>query len=172
MSKYHLSLSALSLATTLGFAGAVSAQPDDVPVEARGLKHQYAVKFLCGQVGGAAEEGGIVAPGRYFTAINVHNPTQKTVASFRKKVAQALPWQKPGPVSKFSEGRLGPDLAMEVDCPEILKMLGAAPGKAAKGFLVIESSVELDVVGVYSAAAGQGVSTLFMERVPRRPITP
>ncbi len=56
---------------------------------------QYAVKFVCGK-----SEGKIVAPGKYLTAINVHNPTEKKIG-FRKKFAIALPHEKPGPVSKF-----------------------------------------------------------------------
>jgi hypothetical protein len=42
----------------------------------------------------------VVAPGRYFTAINVHNPGY-TLARLRKKVAVALPGEKAGPVSRF-----------------------------------------------------------------------
>src|SRR5262245_45056441 len=52
---------------------------------------QYAVKFVCGK-----SAGEVVAPGVYFTAVNVHNPTYKTI-QFRVKVAVALPGLKPGP---------------------------------------------------------------------------
>ncbi len=56
---------------------------------------QYAVKVVCGK-----SDGKVVVPGTYLTAINVHNPTEKTIG-FRKKFAMALPGQWPGPVSKF-----------------------------------------------------------------------
>src|SRR5262249_51569475 len=43
---------------------------------------EYAVKFVCGK-----SEGKIVAPGEYFTAINVHNPNDEKPVGFRKKFA-------------------------------------------------------------------------------------
>jgi hypothetical protein len=56
---------------------------------------QYAVKVVCGK-----SDGKVVIPGKYLTAINVHNPTE-TAIGFRKKFAVALPSEKPGPVSEF-----------------------------------------------------------------------
>jgi len=124
---------------------------------------QYAVKFVCGK-----SAGEVVAPGEYFTAINVHNPTYEIIR-FRKKVAVALPSEQPGPVSEFSDAKLGPDQALEIDCRDIFRH---AHSDAAflKGFVVIESDIELDVVAVYTAAGGDGqVQTLHIERVtPRR----
>ena len=72
--------------------------------------------------------GEIVAPGVYYTAINVHNPTNEEVR-FRKKVAVALPGEQPGPVSEFSEAKLGPDQAFEIDCPDIFRH-AANPAKS------------------------------------------
>jgi Concanavalin A-like lectin/glucanases superfamily len=124
---------------------------------------QYAVKFVCGK-----SPGEVVAPGVYFTAINVHNPTYTTIR-FRVKVAVALPGLVPGTVSRFHHARLGPDEALEIDCPDIFKLL-EANADFLKGFVVIESEVELDVVAVYTAAGGDGqVETLHTERVPARP---
>ncbi len=123
---------------------------------------QYAVKFVCGK-----SAGGIVAPGTYFTAINVHNPLYTDVR-FRVKVAVGLPGLKPGPVSKFHAARLGPDEALEIDCPDIHK-LAEHSAEFMKGFVVIESETELDVVAVYTAAGRDGqVETLHTERVPAR----
>jgi hypothetical protein len=124
---------------------------------------QYAVKFVCGKSGDA----GIVAPGVYFTAINVHNPLYKSVG-FRVKVAIGLPGLKAGPVSRFINTKLGPDEALEIDCPDIQKIAGQR-SDFAKGFVVIESSTELDVVAVYTASGSTGqVETLHTERVPAR----
>jgi hypothetical protein len=40
-----------------------------------------------------------------------------------------------------------------------------------KGFLVLGSRTELDVVGVYTAAGSDGeVTTLHTERIPARPV--
>lgn len=124
---------------------------------------QYAAKFVCGK-----SPGKVVAPGVYFTAINVHNPTY-TKIRFRVKIAVALPELKPGPVSKFHDAELGPDEALEIDCPDISKLAHTDAG-FLKGFVVIESEVELDVVAVYTAAGrDEQVETLHTERVPARP---
>jgi hypothetical protein len=128
---------------------------------------QYAAKFVCGK-----SAGEVVAPGVYFTAINVHNPTYAPV-HLRAKVAVALPGLKPGPVSAFYNASLGPDEALEIDCPDIFNphIFKHAGTKAdfLKGFVVIESEVELDVVAVYTAAGREGgVETLDTERVPAR----
>jgi hypothetical protein len=123
---------------------------------------QYPVKFVCGK-----SAGKVVAPGSYFTAINVHNPTDTTIR-FRLKVAVALPGLTPGPVSEFHDAKLGPDEALEIDCPDIFKLAKAEAG-FLKGFVVIESEVELDVVAVYTAAGrNEQVETLHTERVPPR----
>jgi hypothetical protein len=123
---------------------------------------QYAVKFVCGK-----SDGEVVAPGVYFTAINVHNPAYRDVR-FRVKVAVALPHLKPGPVSPFHDTGLGPDEALEIDNQDIFKLAGIDPG-FLKGFVVIESQHELDVVAVYTAAGRDGqVETLHTERVQPR----
>jgi CARDB/BNR/Asp-box repeat len=123
---------------------------------------QYAAKFVCGKPG-----GGELAPGVYFTAINVHNPTERGVR-FRKKVAVAGRRERPGPVSRFFDAKLGPDEALEIDCPDIRRHAGVHE-EFLKGFVVIESETELDVVAVYTAAGeDRQVETLHVERVPPR----
>lgn len=123
---------------------------------------QYAAKFVCGK-----SDGEVVSPGLYFTAVNVHNPTYETIR-FRKKIAVALPREKPGPVSKFFDAKLGPDQALEIDCRDIFEHAETKAG-FLKGFVVIESDVELDVVTVYTAGGTDGqVETLHTERVPPR----
>ena len=123
---------------------------------------QYAVKFICGK-----SSGRVLAPGVYFTAMNVHNPTRGTI-SFSKKVAIALPEEKPGRVSQFFEARLRADEALEIDCPDIMRH-AQSTDDFLKGFVVIQSRVELDVVAVYTAAgATDRVETLHLERVPPR----
>jgi hypothetical protein len=124
--------------------------------------YQYAAKVLCGKPG-----AGELAPGIYYTAINVHNPSEHGVR-FRKKVALAGRGEKPGPVSRFFDAKLGPDEALEIDCPDIRKHAGVKE-RFLKGFVVLESESELDVVGVYTAAGEHGqVETLEIERVPAR----
>ena len=131
---------------------------------------QYAVKILCGSSEGREKErthgDPRVASGRYFTAINIHNPSARAVVA-RFKVAVALPG-KPGPVSRFFDFKLGPDQAFSIDCRELHERVGAT-GAFTDGFTVIESEAELDVVAVYTAAGDRGeVQSLEMERVPAR----
>ena len=141
-------------------------------LQVRPLPYQYSVKFVCGCAGDDCKCGP-VAPGKYFTAINIHNPSDKLV-KFRKKVAVALPGEQPGHVSKFTSNALGGDEALEIDCPDIYRLAGLPKGCFLKGFLVIQSLTELDVVAVYTAAGADGhVETLDVEyiepRIRRRP---
>ncbi len=123
---------------------------------------QYAVKFVCGK-----SDGKLVAPGTYWTAVNVHNSATERI-SFHKRICLALPSEKPGPVTKPFDAVLGPNEAFEIDNHDIFGHLDR-PGDFAKGFVVIDSPVELDVVGVYTAAGPTGpVETLFLERTPFR----
>jgi len=132
------------------------------------ITYQYAVKFVCGE-----SKGDVVAPGVYWTAINVHNPIYSRIG-FKKKIAVALPNEKPGCVTPFFECRLGPDEALEIDCKDIFRHVKESQckikGGFLKGFVVIESAVELDVVAVYTAAGrDKQVETFHTERVsPRR----
>jgi len=128
---------------------------------AQELPLQYAVKFVCGK-----PDSRVVAPGLYFTSVNVHNPGREA-AGFLKKFAVALPNQKAGPVTKLIEAKLGSDEAFAIECREIIGRTHSAG--FAEGFVVIESKVELDVVAVYttSGSAGQ-VQTMELERVPVR----
>jgi hypothetical protein len=108
-----------------------------------------------------------VAPGEYWTAINVHNPTSEGI-EFRKKVAVALPGEQPGPISQFEDAKLGPDEALEIDRENIFKH-AEFRDEFLKGYVVIESKVRLDVVAVYTAAGNDNmVRTLHTERVCAR----
>jgi hypothetical protein len=132
---------------------------------------QYAAKFVCG-VPAAAQGVPPVAPGAYFTAVNVHNPGTAPI-EFRKKFVIALPGEKAGRISQFFPAVLKADEAFEIDCEDIIRHLdtGGFLKGLVKGFVVIESPRELDVVAVYTAAAnpsGPGV-TMALERVPKRP---
>jgi hypothetical protein len=131
-------------------------------------EYQYAVKVVCGEADPCRRPRGIVAPGEYFTAVNVHNPSRSETVPIRWKVAVGQPGVQPGPVSPFFAARLKPDEAVEIDCPDILRA-SEHRGRPLKGFVVIESARELDVVAVYTATRGGGVDALDIERVPARP---
>ena len=129
--------------------------------ELKGL--EYAVKTICGNPDRPA-----LANGTYFTAINVHNPGSETVR-FRQKVATTLAGQQPGAISPFWESYLRPDQALEIDCTDIFRRTQLHT-RFIKGFVVIQSPSDLDVVAVYTAAPSPSgtVAALEIERVPGR----
>ena len=132
------------------------------------IQFEYAVKFICGVAGATGRASGIAAPGQYFTAINVHNPFTRPVR-FRWKIAIAPPGVRGGPISGFFDAILKPDQALEIDCPDIFRR-SPMQAELLKGFVVIVSPLELDVVAVYTAQpkGSGGVQTLHTERVPAR----
>lgn len=134
-------------------------------VKAQAQVAEYAVKVICG-----VPDRPAVAPGRYYTAINVHNPTA-TGAKLQFKVASTMPNVAPGPISGFFPAALKPDQALEIDCTDVGRRLDTGT-RFVKGFVVIQSSVELDVVGVYTATNSPDgrVAVLELERVPVRRI--
>ena len=123
------------------------------------VMYEYAAKIICGE-----SNGRVLAPGRYWTAVNIHNPNPCPVI-FHKKVAVGYPSCEPGPVSERTPAKLGPDEASEIDCEDIRQIFEQ---DFVKGFVVVQSPAELDVVAVYTASSGEGVQTLDVERVPAR----
>lgn len=111
----------------------------------------YPVKFICGTMEQWGE--GPLAFGNYATAINVHNFTERSIKAVKKVVLTFPPGgQEPGEITRFYEFELGPDQALEIDCYDIRKMVGIEYPDFIKGFVVILSSDELDVVAVYTVA--------------------
>lgn len=137
------------------------------PASAQDEYFEYAVKIVCGTP--PLERSAAVAPGRYFTAINIHNPNPNPIDTvfFRKKFALTAAKEQPGPVSKFSMNVLVSDHALEIDCADVFAQIKFK--EFAKGFAVIQSPAALDVVAVYTAAGGtKQVETLHLERVQPR----
>jgi hypothetical protein len=138
---------------------------------------QYAVKLVQGSPPALTNES-FIAPGRYFTAINVHNPSTCKTVKFRWKVALAdLDGRHVSTISSFRDASLRPDEAVEIDARDIARAINIAMTRFVKGFVVIESACELDVVAVYTAlpagqpAAAQSAGIAFhTERVPARKI--
>jgi hypothetical protein len=127
----------------------------------------YAAKFVCGK-----SDQKIASPGQYFTMINVHNPSPFNKVVYIKRFAIALPEERPGKISNFFGGTLGPDEAMTIDCENIYKHTQVPSGQFLEGFALIYALVELDVVPVYTAGHSE-VETVHSERVPvRRLIIP
>jgi len=134
---------------------------------------QYATKFICGVAPPVAPSttNPVAARGRYFTAINVHNPARAAAATVYKKFTVGLPAEQVGAVTQYFEMTLGGDETMQVDCGDIARHLNQPPDAFLEGYAVIESVRELDVVAVYTAGTGTGsdVTSIHSERVqPRR----
>lgn len=145
---------------------ALVAAPPGVPL----LANEYAVKVVCGRMGGAGSLTPVIN-GFYATAVNIHNPAPVPTL-FWRKVAIAPPGV-PGRITGFRPMVLQRDQAVEIDCRQIFlqaQQAGIPPGPFLKGFLVIRSPRQLDVVAVYTAGPsnGQGVSSIHTERVPPR----
>ena len=141
---------------------AMPASANAQPAPGRVTIFMYAAKFVCGK-----DDKGIVAPGQYFTAINVHNASPINKAIYIKRFALALPEERPGKISGFERGILGPDEAMGIDCQNIDKHTGTNPGDFIEGYALLYSLSELDVVDIMTAGHSE-VETLHTERVPVR----
>lgn len=143
------------LAVILGIAPRDAVNSQETGIE-------YAAKIICG-----VPDRPALAPGAYFTAINIHNPGNDSVR-FRQKFAITHPGEAPGPISPFSGAMLGPDQALEIDCTDIARR--SRERGFIKGFAIIQSPTDLDIVAVYTAAPSirQPVVALEVERVPGR----
>jgi hypothetical protein len=126
-------------------------------------RYQYAAKFLCtANIPGTSQTSTAVLPGIYQTAVNIHNPNPQVVR-LRKKLAV-----RSGQISPFLDGQLKPDEATSVDCSQV-QTFGTAFIHRFEGFLVIESTLSLDVVAVYTAGPKGGeVASIDVEHVPER----
>jgi hypothetical protein len=90
------------------------------------------------------------------------NPIPKEI---RRRFTVRRVWS----VTRFFTAKLGPDAALEIDTEDILRHIGGNE-PFAKGFALLESDVELDVVAVYTVSDREGRVVSFQtERVaPRR----
>jgi hypothetical protein len=114
-----------------------------------------------------------VAPGRYWTAINIHNPDKCRPARFRWKVVIANRLGEVLAVPVYQRVQVvRPDQAVEIDCDLISQVLPPPAPGFIKGYVVLESDIELDVVAVYSGgqAGCAALSSFHTERVPSREV--
>jgi hypothetical protein len=158
----------LAAALVLGVPTAANAQLK--------TSYQYAVKTLCTLIG---EFGDAMAPGRYRTLINIHNPTEKKIEVARKFALAGQPGDPAGDISitPYKSFVLAPDQAVAFNCFDIANFFCPINGlcvdfTAIDGFLVLNSAAELDVVAVYSGAPKSGeVSTLDTETIAARKLS-
>jgi hypothetical protein len=131
---------AVALAVLLGRSGPQATALGD-------MGYTYSAKFICGTPG--SEDPLLL--GEYSTAINVHNLQDSSVHIYKKAVLAPPETQSPGKPTAFRELDVPADAAFEIDCPDIRSFFDIEVPPFIKGFVVIESPAEVDVVGVYTA---------------------
>jgi hypothetical protein len=131
---------------------------------------QYAVKFICtSNIPGTSQTTTSLLPGTYLTVVNIHNPNADR-AAFRMKLAVSTSTKIDPPlISNFINETIRPDQATKVDCGRVGEF-GLHLIHGFEGFLVIESTLSLDVVAVYTATnhGSQGVVTMDVEYIRER----
>ncbi|MGD0477400.1 MAG: hypothetical protein ABSB29_04430 [Nitrososphaerales archaeon] len=127
-------------------------------------KFVYSIKFICNALNPYDAQGLGLAPGFYYTDINVHNPSfAKHNATITQKLVVALPDASPSiPYVGASPNpylvipvTLGTDAAMRLDCTYIMSLLQVPQPSLtyAKGFVILYTNIKLDVVAEYTAGA-------------------
>jgi hypothetical protein len=125
----------------------------------------YSAKFLCGTISPLAtapQLGNPLVPGVYLTAINIRNYNFKSFVILKKAVETKSEFEQPGKIGSLFPVDLVAGGGLEVDCNDIIFLLcgplnpNAPPcvdltTQFIKGFVAIESPLDLDVVGVYTA---------------------
>jgi hypothetical protein len=126
--------------------------------------YQYAVKLICtANIPGTSQTSDGLLPGVYETTVNIHNPNENP-AKTRKKLAH------PTQISKFKNSEIKPDGVERFVCRNI-QDFGITFIHGFEGFLVIESTMSLDVTAVYTAGGRGGeVSTMEVSQIKERKI--
>jgi hypothetical protein len=138
----------------------------------------YAAKFVLGTMPQPSQPAeGPVEPGSYSTVINIHNPSpsqsvtfiKKAVLLFSENEAVKEGFEIPQAPSERREAQLEPDYGMQIDGPDIRQVLLSGKVVPApvfiEGWVVIESPLPLDVVGVYTVRAPDGTVSIAIDRV-------
>ena len=117
------------------------------------FKYEYAVKFVIGEQ--KESENLRLAKGLYSTTINIHNPND-TAAIFYKKIALTYPpeEQQAGNIIPISTDTLFYDQALKTDGYDIKNKVKFST--YIEGFIIIQSTVSLDVSAVYTTARQSG----------------
>ena len=110
----------------------------------------YSTKIVCVPELGPAFPA--LISGRYKTAVNVHNPNNDP-ANITKWLTLSPPQGQPPITGSQIQETLGPWYAFDIDCPHMKNDFGLPQGAqttGGKGFLVVQSDVELDVAAIYT----------------------
>ncbi len=134
----------------------------------------YSVKFVCGAAQTDAREIPIVEPGFYATEINIHNYRPEAVEIRKQVLFLVQDNEAIGREPNFVEvgGQDGialpPNTATMDDCVRIREIAGVDTSNLTIGFLVLQSTSEINVDAVYTTTggeAGQFPPSIEVERV-------
>jgi hypothetical protein len=124
-------------------------------LSAFGQTYYAEAKFVCGRAGQPEIDAFAFAPGVYYTSINVGNPNDDKIDSYKKIFSIALLRQKAGKVSHSIGWSLQSRESMQVDCSDIYGYLGVAPGTFIDGFVYfLGGPLRYTVTGVYTLTDG------------------
>ena len=113
--------------------------------------YHYSAKFVCGQQAPGTGDETPLKPGNYATAINLHNYTDRAVAlTLRPAVDYSLGAPTPRPAAASSVD-IAPYSTLELDCPALLRLAGAAAGSPLRGMIDLALATRLPVAVVYTA---------------------
>jgi hypothetical protein len=120
--------------------------------------YMYAVKIVCVPDLGKADPA--LVPAMYRTAVNVHNPWPQP-AKITKWLTLSPPQGEPAITGDRISETLESYQAFDVDCVHMATKFGLQGQKVpgGKGFLIIQSDQDLDVVGVYTSEQLVGAKT-------------
>jgi hypothetical protein len=143
--------------------GVVIAQPGRPPVVVGPGAHQlfrYSVNFLCGNQKKNDNDCLPLSPGRYLTAINLHNISEQTALVFKRVIPIVLKGDVQGRepevarVAAVDRVILPPHTATMDDCCRLQKLLFGDEGDSSTplsmGVLEVMSTVDLAVTAIYT----------------------
>ena len=126
------------------------------------------VKFVCGKADSPQIDAFAFSPGVYFTTINVTNPNTLTVSG-TKRFSIALLAQTPGKFTPLVGWALKPSESMQIDCGDIYKKFGLAPGTFIDGFVhIVGSPSRFDVTAVHTVSDGDRPVSIDVEAITLR----
>jgi hypothetical protein len=135
----------------------------------REFRFRYAAKVACGTPTPTREvktATGVVQQS-YATTINIHNPSD-SMAFFVKSLVVTLPpgMQRPVKPGRPFTDSLPPNYALATDCTDMRRRWDVGL-PFFEGFVLIESRMSLDVVGLYTVPGGIDVVNV-PERIRER----
>jgi hypothetical protein len=150
----------LTLLITITAAGSLGVTPElaaQFP-----LQYQYAAKVVCSS---AAARSPLV-PQAYATSVNVNNPSDSLIVFIRKRLVITFP-----PGFQLSQAPLKPmndsllqSFALQTDCLDLRRRYGLTQ-PFFEGFVVVQSTMPVDVTAVYTVPGGVDVVQVAERKV-------